>query len=268
MNRRLLLSKARTRLPIHIAVSPSSETATGQRLHSPEIAARPWPLMHPAASAEPALGPYLRAHARAQAAGRPDHGRLRAARHLLARLRTERLATRPPRTCWSPRCRRTTRPSGGSSSCATPATPRAPCRPPSSVVESPEAARRTAQDARRRTGPTQRVMDSVTVEPEGESNILAVTGTADDAELGRHGWRTPSRSRRWRFAATRSTATSARCSISSRASEGARIDGHRGSGAARGPHQPARERAHRQRPDALDLQAAEVPTSPRAPARW
>ncbi len=52
----------------------------------------------------------------------------------------------------------------------------------SSVVESTEAARRTAQVL----GPdwsTQRVKDSVTIKPEGESNILAVTGTADDAGI-------------------------------------------------------------------------------------
>ena len=50
-----------------------------------------------------------------------------------------------------------------------------------SLVESPEAARRTAKIL----GPdwtTQRVMDAVTVEPVGESNILAVTGSAGDAE--------------------------------------------------------------------------------------
>ena len=50
----------------------------------------------------------------------------------------------------------------------------------SSVVESLEAARRTAQVL----GPgwsTQRVKDSVSIAPEGESNILAVTGTAGDA---------------------------------------------------------------------------------------
>jgi polysaccharide biosynthesis transport protein len=49
-----------------------------------------------------------------------------------------------------------------------------------SLVDSPEAARRTAQEL----GPdwsTQRVRDSVTIEPEGESNILAVTGSAGDA---------------------------------------------------------------------------------------
>jgi Mrp family chromosome partitioning ATPase len=51
-----------------------------------------------------------------------------------------------------------------------------------SLVTSPEAARRTA----RQLGPgwnTQRVLDSVNIEPEGESNILAVTGSADDPKL-------------------------------------------------------------------------------------
>ena len=52
----------------------------------------------------------------------------------------------------------------------------------SSVVESVEAARRTAQMLGAGWS-TQRVKDSVSIAPEGESNILAVTGTADDAGL-------------------------------------------------------------------------------------
>jgi Mrp family chromosome partitioning ATPase/capsular polysaccharide biosynthesis protein len=49
-----------------------------------------------------------------------------------------------------------------------------------SLVDSPAAARRTAQ-VLGSDWSTQKVIDSVTIEPEGESNILAVTGSADDA---------------------------------------------------------------------------------------
>jgi tyrosine-protein kinase len=51
-----------------------------------------------------------------------------------------------------------------------------------SLVTAPEAARRTA-DALGDGWTTQSVMDSVNIEPQGESNILAVTGSADDPDL-------------------------------------------------------------------------------------
>ena len=51
-----------------------------------------------------------------------------------------------------------------------------------SLVTSPEAARRTAEELGD-GWTTQRVLDSVNVEPQGESNILGVTASADDAEL-------------------------------------------------------------------------------------
>ena len=137
--------------------------------------------MHPAASAEPALGPYLRAiRAHKLLVAATTVGILLLAIFWLGFVRTPSyeatanlLVTPLPQDDETFRGLQLLRDSGD---------PTRTVQTASSVVESVEAARRTAQVL----GPgwsTQRVKDSVSIAPEGESNILAVTGTADDAVL-------------------------------------------------------------------------------------
>jgi tyrosine-protein kinase len=137
--------------------------------------------MHPAGSAEPALGPYLRAiRAHKVLVGVTTAGIFVLALLWLAVLRTPSyeatanlLVTPLPQDDTTYRGLQLLRDSGD---------PTRTVQTAASVVKSNEAARRTAQVL----GPdwdAQRVRESVTIEPEGESNILAITGTADDAAL-------------------------------------------------------------------------------------
>jgi Mrp family chromosome partitioning ATPase/capsular polysaccharide biosynthesis protein len=137
--------------------------------------------MHPTASTEPALGPYLRAiRAHKLLVALTTAGIVLLAVMWLAFVRTPSyeatanlLVTPLPQDDETYRGLQLLRDSGD---------PTRTVQTAASVVKSTEAARRTAREL----GPdwsTQRVTDSVSIEPEGESNILAVTGTADDAQL-------------------------------------------------------------------------------------
>jgi Mrp family chromosome partitioning ATPase len=135
--------------------------------------------IHPATAAEPALGPYLRAiRAHKLLVILATLACVLAAVLWLAFARTPSyeasanlLVTPLPQDDQIFRGLQLLRDSGD---------PTRTVQTAASLVTSPEAARRTAQ-ALGDGWSTQRVLDSVNVEPEGESNILAVTATADSA---------------------------------------------------------------------------------------
>jgi Mrp family chromosome partitioning ATPase/capsular polysaccharide biosynthesis protein len=137
--------------------------------------------MHPAATAEPALGPYLRAiRAHKPLMVLTTLAFLVAALLWLTFARTPTyeatanlLVTPLPQDDQTFRGLQLLRDSGD---------PTRTVQTAASLVTAPEAARRTA--AQLGNGwTTQSVLDSVNVEPQGESNILAVTASADDAKL-------------------------------------------------------------------------------------
>ena len=220
------------------------------RLHSPELAARPRPL--DASSHGRARSWSISAcAARAQAAGRPDHGRLPRARPLVARRGTESLVRGHRQPAGHPAA-------SGRSDLPGAAAPARLGRPHAHRADRCEPRRvarggapdrqdpRTGLDHPAGDGRRDRRARGREQHPRGDR----VRGRRGDGRQAREHLReadargSPRRARPRRRPAARSA---------QRPSEGARIDEHRGRGAARGPHQPAPERGHRQRPDALDL---------------
>src|SRR4051794_6802953 len=178
MPNRQLLSKPR--LPAadrgHVR---SERNGNGQVYTQVSLQHTPGASTHSAPSAEPALGPYLRAiRAHRLLVAFTTLGLVLLAVAWLAGVRTPSyqatanlLVTPLPQDDTTFRGLQLVRDSGD---------PPRTVQTAASLVDSPEAARRTAEAM----GPDwsmQKVRDTVTVEPEGESNILAITGTADDA---------------------------------------------------------------------------------------
>jgi Mrp family chromosome partitioning ATPase/capsular polysaccharide biosynthesis protein len=148
------------------------------RVYTPRSLHAPGATTLPASAAEPALGPYLRAiRAHKVLIAVVTLGLVALAAFWLTAVRTPSyeatanlLVTPLPQDDETYRGLQLLRDSGD---------PTRTVQTASSLVDSPLAAHRTAQVL----GPdwsTQRVSDSVTIEPEGESNILAVTGSASD----------------------------------------------------------------------------------------
>jgi Mrp family chromosome partitioning ATPase/capsular polysaccharide biosynthesis protein len=160
---------------------PVPLNGSGRVYNSPSLPTAPGHSIHPAATAEPALGPYLRAiRAHRAVVIFTTLAFLAAAVFWLSFVRTPSyeatanlLVTPLPQDDETFRGLQLLRDSGD---------PTRTLQTAASLVTSPEAARRTA-DALGDGWSTQRVLDSVNVEPQGESNILAVTGSADDPDL-------------------------------------------------------------------------------------